>query len=326
MTDDMTLLYFDPLFLHHETGNHPENADRIRDLPDYLSRVGLWKRCQRPDWEPVKRSILTRVHYPRYVDEIWSLAKSGGGEADPDTVVSPSSYDVALKAVGAVCDATTRILKGEDRQALCLVRPPGHHALPDRAMGFCIFNNVAVAARMAVELFDLDRVLIVDWDIHHGNGTQEIFWEDPHVAVYSIHRWPFYPGTGRAEETGGGAGQGTICNVPVSFDITREEYIDKFATTVHGFAKKIRPQLVFISAGFDTHRLDPVGNLGLETEDFRTLTEHVLEIADSFADRRIVSVLEGGYNPQALAESVAVHLETMLDALPSGGSDSENAK
>ncbi len=310
----MAFVYFDPLFLHHETGSHPENAERIRDLPDYLSRLGLWQRCRTPFWEPVKRAVLARVHYPRYIDEIWSLAKSGGGEADPDTIVSPSSFDVALKAVGAVCHATMTILQGEDRQALCLVRPPGHHALADRAMGFCIFNNVAVAARMAVELFELERVLIVDWDIHHGNGTQEIFWEDPHVAFFSIHRWPFYPGTGRAEETGAGAGAGTTCNVPVPFGISRKQYLDTFAAHLHPFAKKMRPQLIFVSAGFDTHRLDPVGNLGLETEDYGPLTEHVLELADTYAEGRVISVLEGGYHPPSLAESVAVHLETMLNA------------
>ncbi len=309
----MTLLYADSVFLHHETGNHPENADRIRQLPEYLSKEGLWQRCQIPSWGPVSRGILALVHYPRYIDEIWALAKSGGGDADPDTVVSPSSYDVALQAVGAVCDATTRILRGEERQALCLVRPPGHHALPDRAMGFCIFNNVAVAAKMAVQLFDVDRVLIVDWDIHHGNGTQAIFWEDPHVGFYSIHRFPFYPGTGREEEIGGGAGVGTTCNVPVSFGISRQQYLDRFASTLEKFAAKIRPQIIFVSAGFDSHRLDPVGNLGLESEDFRPMTELVLELADQYADGRVISVLEGGYHPQALAESVAIHLAAMLD-------------
>ncbi|MCS7236928.1 MAG: histone deacetylase [Thermoguttaceae bacterium] len=308
----MTLVYIDATFLHHETGNHPENADRIRDLPQYLEGAGLLQRCRTPSWQPVSRAVLSRVHYPRYIDEIWALSKSGGGEADPDTVVSPSSYDVALYAVGAVCDATTRVVKGEDKQALCLVRPPGHHALPDRAMGFCIFNNVAVAARMAVELFGLDRVLIIDWDIHHGNGTQAIFWEDPQVGFFSIHRWPFYPGTGRAEEVGEGPGKGTTCNVPVPFGISREDYFDRFRSALEDFTAKMRPQLIFISAGFDTHRLDPVGNLGLETEDFGRMTETVLGLADLYAEGRVISVLEGGYHPQALAESVATHLEKLI--------------
>jgi acetoin utilization deacetylase AcuC-like enzyme len=309
----MTLLYTDDVFLHHETGDHPESAERIRPVPEYLRKKGLWERCRIPTWGPVNRSVLARVHYARYIDEIWALAKSGGGSADPDTVVSPSSYDVALMAVGAVCDATSRILRGEDRRAFCLVRPPGHHALPDRAMGFCIFNNVAVAARMAIELFGLDRVLIVDWDIHHGNGTQAIFWEDPQVGFYSIHRWPFYPGTGREDERGAGAGEGTTCNVPVPFGISRQEYLSKLFTTLEPFAAQIRPQMVFLSAGFDTHRLDPVGNLGLETEDFRPMTEIVLQIADTYAGGRVVSVLEGGYHPEAMAEAVALHLETLLD-------------
>jgi acetoin utilization deacetylase AcuC-like enzyme len=180
-------------------------------------------------------------------------------------------------------------------------------------MGFCIFNNVAVAAKMAVQLFDVEHVLIVDWDIHHGNGTQAIFWEDPHVGFYSIHRWPFYPGTGREEEIGAGAGVGTTCNVPVPFGIPRQQYLDRFASTLEKFAAKIRPQIIFVSAGFDTHRLDPVGNLGLESEDFRPMTELVLEVADQYADGRVISVLEGGYHPQALAESVATHLSAMLE-------------
>jgi len=311
--DRMTLLYADTVFLHHETGNHPENAERIRQLPEYLSKMGLWQRCQIPTWGPVNRGVLGLVHYPRYIDEIWALAKSGGGDADPDTVVSPSSYDVALMATGAVCDAVTRILQGAERRALCLVRPPGHHALPDRAMGFCIFNNVAVAAKLAVELFGVERVLIVDWDIHHGNGTQAIFWEDARVGFYSIHRWPFYPGTGREEEIGKGAGVGTTCNVPVSFGISRQQYWDRFANTLEKFAGKIRPQIIFVSAGFDTHRLDPVGNLGLESEDFGPMTELVLDLAERYAEGRLISVLEGGYHPQALAESVGVHLAAMLD-------------
>ncbi|NLE37964.1 MAG: histone deacetylase [Pirellulaceae bacterium] len=308
----MTLLYCDSCFLQHETGNHPERAERIRRIPDRLSEAGLIDRCVRPSWEPVARGDLTAVHSADYVNEIWSLAKSGGGEMGVDTLVSPCSYDVALLAAGCVCDATSRIVRGEDRRALCLVRPPGHHAMWNHAMGFCLFNNVAIAARMAIGRFQLERVLIVDWDIHHGNGTQATFWDDPRVGFLSIHRSPFYPGTGDADETGGGDGIGTTLNLPVGVRISRKEYLARFSDALDEFAAKIQPQLVLLSAGFDTHRGDPIGQFVLETEDFAPLTQRVLDVADTWADGRLVSVLEGGYDPDLVADCVSVHLETMI--------------
>ena len=182
----------------------------------------------------------------------------------------------------------------------------------DHAMGFCLFNNVAVGAQLAIDGFALDRLLIVDWDIHHGNGTQATFWEDPRVGFLSIHRWPFYPGTGAADETGGGRGLGFTVNLPTEFGTPRKDYLDGFRNALERFAAKVRPQFVFLSAGFDAHRLDPVGNLGLETEDFLPLTNLVLDVADTFAGGRMVSVLEGGYDPQILADCVALHLAEML--------------
>jgi acetoin utilization deacetylase AcuC-like enzyme len=181
-----------------------------------------------------------------------------------------------------------------------------------RAMGFCLFNNVAIAARIAVDEFALDRVLIVDWDVHHGNGTQATFWEDPRVGFLSIHRWPFYPGTGLEDETGSGDGLGTTMNLPVPFGIPRQDYLSLFAAALERFAARIKPQMVFLSAGFDTHWRDPVGNLGLETEDFSPLTRLVLDCADTYAGGRLVSVLEGGYDPEALARCVQLHLAEML--------------
>jgi acetoin utilization deacetylase AcuC-like enzyme len=308
----MTLLYCPPCFLDHETGRHPESADRIRGLPDHLRRAGLLERCAQPEFKPATRQRLARIHSPSYIDEIWALAKSGGGYLEADTVVSPASYDVALMAAGSVCDAVERILRKEDTQGLCLVRPPGHHAMTNRAMGFCLFNNVAVAARLAVDALGLDQVLIVDWDIHHCNGTQATFWEEPRVGVLSIHRWPFYPGTGDADETGGGPGLGYTVNLPMRFGVSRAEYLAAFRNRLEQFADMIKPQLVLLSAGFDAHRLDPVGNLGLETEDFIPLTDAVLDVAGTHAEGRLVSVLEGGYNPEILADSVEVHLAEML--------------
>ncbi len=312
----MTLLYCPPCFLDHETGDHPECADRIRRIPERLRQSGLAARCREPEFAPVARQHLTRVHAPAYVDEIWSYAKSGGGNIESDTVVSPASYHVALKAVGSVCDAVERLVRGEDTRGLCLVRPPGHHALANRAMGFCLFNNVAVAARMTIDVLGLYSVLIVDWDIHHGNGTQAAFWEDPQVGFLSIHRWPFYPGTGDADERGARRGLGTTLNLPIRYGTSRTTYLAAFRENLEKFAERIKPQLVLLSAGFDAHRLDPVGDLGLETEDFLPLTNLVLDVADTYAGGKVVSVLEGGYDPAILADCVELHLAEMLKRQP----------
>ncbi len=308
----MTLLYCHSCFLQHNTGAHPERAERIRRIPERLEQDGLDGRCQRPDPEPVARHHLARVHATRYIDEVCAVANSGGGDLDVDTVCSAASYDVALKAAGCVCDATQRILRGEQTQGLCLVRPPGHHALHVRAMGFCLFNNVAVAAKLATEELDLDRVLIVDWDVHHGNGTQAAFWQDSRVGYFSIHRWPFYPGTGLEDETGSGDGLGTTLNLPIPLGISRKEYLTLFQLGLERIASRIEPQLVFISAGWDSHRLDPIGGLGLELDDYVVLTNAVLDVADTYCGGKVVSVLEGGYDPDVVAECVALHLGEML--------------
>jgi acetoin utilization deacetylase AcuC-like enzyme len=243
-----------------------------------------------------------------------SMAERGGGHVDPDTVVSPASFDVAQLAAGVACDAVDRVLAGKDKTALCLVRPPGHHALAERAMGFCLFNNIAVAACVARDEYQLDRVLVVDWDVHHGNGTQDMFYADGRVAFLSVHRWPFYPGTGAADETGTGAGLGATLNLPTAFGTPRATYLQRFAAELEKFADGIRPQLVLISAGFDSHRADPIGSLGLETEDFAELTKIVLDVAATHAAGRVVSILEGGYNPPVLAECVETHLRGMLES------------
>ena len=308
----MTLLYYDDLFLQHDTGSHPERAERLMQDWRHLERTTLADRCTRPAWESAGREQLTAVHGAEYADQVRRFAEQGGGRIEEDTVVSPASYDVATRAAGAVCDAVKRVVAGEDSQAMCLVRPPGHHALARRAMGFCLFNNVAIGAKLATGPLGLDRVLVVDWDVHHGNGTQEAFWRDPRVGYLSIHRWPFYPGTGAADETGSGDGLGTTLNLPVEMDTPRKDYLARFTTELECFADRIKPQLVILSAGFDSHRDDPVGSLGLESEDFAPLTEAVLNIAGAHAEGRLVSVLEGGYNPSILAGCVEIHLREML--------------
>lgn len=310
----MTLLYYDPRFLNHATGRHPERPQRLRQIMARLERGGLADQCVRPAWQTASRARLEHVHTPQQIDHVATVARQGGGMLDPDTVVSPASADVARLAAGAASDAVDRVLAGEDRTALCIVRPPGHHALPNHAMGFCLFNSVAIAARVATEEHGLDRVLIVDWDVHHGNGTQEIFYADGRVGFFSAHRWPFYPGTGSAEETGAGAGRGANRNLPFAFGTPRDEYCKRFITELEEFAGRIRPQLVLVSAGFDAHHADPIGSLGLEAEDFAELTRAVRDVAAAHAGGRVVSLLEGGYNPPDLAECVEAHLRGLLSA------------
>jgi acetoin utilization deacetylase AcuC-like enzyme len=234
----------------------------------HLAASGLGGRCRRPEWQPATDEQLGRVHSAEYVARLQQYAAAGGGRIEVDTVVCPQSEEVARLAAGAACDAVRRVVSGEDRTALCLVRPPGHHARPPDAMGFCLFNNIAVAARAALEEHGCERVLIVDWDVHHGNGTQEMFWDDGRVGFLSIHRWPFYPGTGAADESGSGAGLNLIANVPVAFGTPRDEYHDRFERALTDLAAKVRPELVLVSAGFDAHREDPIGSLELEVEDF----------------------------------------------------------
>lgn len=312
----MTLLYFDPRFLDHLTGKHPERPERLVQAMRHLERTGLLARCGRPQFSTASLARLHAVHSAEYVETLRRFATAGSGRIEEDTVVSPHSFEVAALAAGAACDAVERLLRREDRTALCLVRPPGHHALRNQAMGFCLLNHVAVAARMAIDELKLSRVLIVDWDVHHGNGTQAIFWEDPQVGYFSIHRWPFYPGTGRADDIGGGAGRGATRNIPMEFGAPRATQLEKFRTELNDFAAAIQPQLVLISAGFDCHAEDPVGSLGWETEDFGTVTHDVQQVADRYAEGRIVSILEGGYNCGVLAGCIGAHLGKLLTPAP----------
>ncbi len=211
---------------------------------------------------------ILRVHSECHLNSIRESSKAGGGRIEADTVISPESADVAILAAGAAVDAVSKVINGVDSNALCLVRPPGHHAVPDGPMGFCLLGNAAIAARVAVQRLGLDHVLVVDWDVHHGNGTQDVFYEDEQVGFFSAHRFPFYPGTGRRSETGSGSGLGTTFNLPLQFGISRLDYLSAFENLLTLAADSINPDLIIVSAGFDAHVEDPVGSLGLETADF----------------------------------------------------------
>jgi acetoin utilization deacetylase AcuC-like enzyme len=310
----MTLLYTDPIFLEHNTGSHPETAERLRAIERQLRADGLLDRVQPGEFEPVDPKQLESIHSPGVVERVRLVAEMGGGRLDEDTVVSPASFRVGLAAAGAAVAAVDAVMSGKSRTALCLARPPGHHATPTKSMGFCLFNSIALAAMRARNEHQVNRVLIVDWDVHHGNGTQDIFYEDPSVFFLSAHRYGFgfYPGTGAAEEIGRGPGRGSTLNVPVTYGTPRAKFHDKFSEALDR-AAEFRPELVLISAGFDAHRLDPIGDLGLEVEDYMMLTQRVLDVAQTHAGGRVVSCLEGGYHWNATAESVAAHLKTLIE-------------
>jgi len=310
----MTLLFRDPLFQRHRTGPHPESPARLGAIDNLLDARGLPERCRTGTIRAAGMDELVRLHDRRYVEAVREFCEAGGGRIEADTVAFPESWNVALHAVGTAFQAVDGVLAGDDRTALCLVRPPGHHALPTAAMGFCLFNNVALAAEHALRVHDLERVLIVDWDVHHGNGTQDVFYSRDDVSFFSAHRFPFYPGTGRRDETGAGRGVGTKFNLPVAFGTPRREYLAQFESMLRDAASRAKPQLVLLSAGFDAHAKDPIGSLGLETEDFETLTRMVHGVANEYCEGRLVSLLEGGYDVNALAECVAIHLETLLSA------------
>ncbi len=225
----MVTLFSDPRMLEHvPSPSHPERPERLRAVIRHLERTGIARHCPTKSVRPATDEELLRVHSPGHIVAVDAFAASGGGRIEVDTWVSPGSPLAARLAAGAAVDAVTSVIEGPERRAFCAVRPPGHHARPDEPMGFCLFGNVAVAAADAVERIGLDRVLIVDWDVHHGNGTQEIFYEDPRVAFFSIHRYPFYPGSGASDETGTGAGLGRTRNVPITFGTSRRDYLAAF--------------------------------------------------------------------------------------------------
>jgi acetoin utilization deacetylase AcuC-like enzyme len=305
------LLYYNDKFTDHDTGQHPECKERVVRLNALLRSTGWIEKSSCHDWEIASEKSIVRVHQPDYFRQLEKWCSQEAGRIEVDTVVSRGSWDAALRAVGAAVDAVKRVIAGEDKRAFCAVRPPGHHALANGPMGFCLFNNVAIAAREALSR-GLSRVMIVDWDVHHGNGTQDAFYHDGQVGFLSIHRSPFYPGTGEADETGAGEGVGTNLNIPVPFGITQKQFFDQFRAGVEKLAARIRPELILISAGFDAHRLDPVGGLCLEAEDFGVLTNIVLDVAKIHAAGRVVSLLEGGYHLDMMPQSVVKHLEKLV--------------
>lgn len=310
-----TLLVTHPCFVLHDTGpGHPERPDRMRAI-DKVMGHDLFKPLVRADapWRDDVEAAIVRVHPQGYFDRIKSALPAAGEEGvrlDPDTVLSPGSWEPAMRAVGAGLHAVDEVVAGRVKNAFCQVRPCGHHAETATAMGFCFFNNVAVAARYAQSRHGVERVAIVDWDVHHGNGTQDIFWADKTVFFASTHQMPLYPGTGALGETGAG----NICNAPLKPNDGGEQFRAAMSDRILPALRNFGPDLVLISAGFDAHQHDPLANLRLVEDDFAWATEQVIEVAERHAGGRVVSMLEGGYDLAALARSTAVHVKRLMDA------------
>ncbi len=309
-----TGLFYDKIFLEHNTGSaHPENAQRLKAIRHKLEKEEIWHKIYRPVTFRCDNEFLENIHTRRHVHRIMAAVKNAPAYLDPDTVVCEKSFDAALTAVSAAVEATDQIMAGELRNAFCAVRPPGHHAEKDRAMGFCLFNNVALAAWNLIAKHHLQRVLIIDWDVHHGNGTQQAFYEDNHVYFVSLHQMPLYPGTGKADEIGEGAGKGFTRNIPFAPFSDPEAYMAAFREVTTSVMKEFEPQFVLISAGFDAHRDDPMAQLNLDIQHFADMTTHVLHLAAEICHGRVMSILEGGYNLQALAESVCAHIQILMN-------------
>ena len=306
-----TGLYTHASCLGHDTGpGHPERIQRLVAILRLLDDP-IYAALDRRDAPEATLDQLARVHTRAYIDEVFAAIPSvGQGELDGDTVLSPGSGTAALHAAGAVTAAVAAVLGGELKNAFCAVRPPGHHAERDLAMGFCIFNNVAVGAAEALDAFGLDRVAIFDFDVHHGNGTQHIFDHDPRVLYASTHQSPLYPGTGAKSEKG----VGNIVNAPLPPYAGSEEFRDAVEETILPALEKFRPDLILISAGFDAHRADPLASLEFETEDYAWVTDQLVTLAAERCGGRIVSTLEGGYDLNALAESVTAHVAALQRA------------
>lgn len=311
----MTGFYYHPDFLQHDTGDgHPERPARLTAIMQHLETTGLLARLQSRQPEAAPPAAIATVHPHGYVAWVQQSCGPRLHMLDSDTVVSQHSMRAAQLAVGAALAAVDQVSAGKLRNAFCAVRPPGHHAETSTAMGFCLFNNVAIAADWLIRNRRAEKVLIIDWDVHHGNGTQEIFYERGDVFFLSFHEWPLYPGTGREEETGSGAGRGCTRNVPIAPYTPEADYLDRFSAVVTEVHESFKPDFVLISAGFDAHHRDPLAHLRLTETGFARMTELVLNLAQSSAAGRVVSLLEGGYDLNGLAHSVAAHVEKMAAA------------
>ena len=309
-----------PIYLEHKTGHaHPERPARIEAILSELEQQGLLSRMVEITPRSVDESSLLAVHTADYLQTAQTDIESGARQLSTgDTSVCPASWDVAKMAAGGLVAAVDAVVGGQVTNAFCAARPPGHHATIQKGMGFCVFSNVAVAARHAQQAHGIGKILIVDWDVHHGNGTQDVFYDDDSVFFFSTHQSPWYPGTGDADETGVGEGLGATKNVPLAAGAGRAEIFNAISDKLIPACEKFRPELIFLSAGFDSRRNDPLGGFLLDDQDFADLTRLMSEIADQFANGRVVSALEGGYSLEGVAKASCAHVAALLGLEDSG--------
>ncbi len=303
----MGLYVAHPSSLEHDTGGHPENAGRLRAIETALDEAG-WPGLERAQAPAATREQLLRVHSAEHIDAIERFAAAGGGMLDLDTITSEGSFEAALHAAGGSAWAAEQLLAGEDRFAFCALRPPGHHAEAARAMGFCLFNNVAVAASHAIANGGAERVLVLDWDVHHGNGTEAIFAPSDRVLYASIHQWPLYPGTGAADYVGEGEGLGYTVNLPVPPGSGSDEFLSLVQNVVIPIGRAFEPGLIAISAGYDAHRDDPLAECAVDTEAYGEMARTMRLLGDEL-EVPILLCLEGGYEPEALGASVVATVQ-----------------
>ncbi len=309
----MTGFVYSDSYLNHITGSgHPESPDRLKAITDHVRNSEYWNslKCIKPN--VVSTNIIRLIHSGSYVNSVSEACENGFPFLDfGDTAICRDSYSVAKLAVGGVVQAVDEIFTGNLDNAFCAVRPPGHHAEAESAMGFCLFNNVAIAARYAQKKYNIEKVLILDWDVHHGNGTQHIFDSDPTVFYLSLHQYPFYPGTGSKNETGTGDGLGTTKNFPLSAGSGDKEYMDIFENILPEIVIQFSPSLIILSAGFDAHYRDPIANMNVSEESFSRMTKIVVKLSREVCEGKLISVLEGGYDLNALVSSVEHHIKAL---------------
>jgi acetoin utilization deacetylase AcuC-like enzyme len=296
----------------HDTGwGHPEHVGRIRAIPKALrEHPDLFHALTHAEGRHATVDELALAHDPSYIHAIQALVRGGGGQADADTVVSDGSWDAATAGAGCVLDAVDMAMDGRALRSFCAVRPPGHHALRDRSMGFCLFGNVAIGAHYARSKHGLERILIVDWDVHHGNGTQALVEHEPDIHFISMHQWPWYPGTGAAADRGP---HDNVWNVPMRANLAATAYVDALRHAIDGATEGFVPDLVLISAGFDSLKGDPLGGFTLELDHIQLLTTELVERAKHWCGGRVVSALEGGYAPERLAQASVTHMRALAE-------------
>ena len=306
-----TAIVYDPFNLRHSLEGHPENYHRLKSTMDLLQEDGMLDQLVKVASTPAPVDAILRVHTPAYLERLQLITQRGGGHLDADTYVNTDTYQAALLAAGGVINLVDAVMWKQATNGFALVRPPGHHALVHNGMGFCIFANAAIAARWAQHQHGVQRVLIVDFDVHHGNGTQDVFYHDPSVLFFSTHQFPYYPGTGATTEMGTETGYGTTVNVPFPPHVGDQGYLDAFQKILAPLARRFKPELILLSAGFDAHWMDPLASMGVSITGYMALVQELLILADELCGGRLVCVLEGGYHLQVLAHSVLSTFRTL---------------